>query len=268
MSSSVVTTPPQTRRGRAAIRARTLRRDAWWVPPAITVAVLLAFIAYSTFRAFHNDYYFTEPYLSPFYSPCLSTGCAESGAPHLGLFREFWLITPAVYILLFPLGFRLTCYYYRKAYYRSFWLSPPACAVAEPHKRYTGETRFPLVLQNFHRYFFYFGVVFAAILTWDALIAFNFDGAFGVGLGTLILLVNAALIWAYTLSCHSCRHLVGGRINTFSKHPIRYRMWGFVTWLNAKHMQWAWVSLVWIAFADLYIWLVAADVISDPHWTV
>ena len=29
-------------------------------------------------------------------------------------------------ILIFPLGFRLTCYYYRKAYYRAFFLAPPA----------------------------------------------------------------------------------------------------------------------------------------------
>ena len=65
-----------------------------------------------------------------------------------------------------------TCYYYRKAYYRAFWLSPPSCAVAEPHKRYTGETRFPLVLQNVHRYFFYLGVVLNAVLTYDTVVAF------------------------------------------------------------------------------------------------
>jgi hypothetical protein len=57
-------------------------------------------------------------------------------------------LSPALIILIFPLGFRMTCYYYRKAYYRSFWMSPPACAVAEPHKTYTGETRAPLILQN------------------------------------------------------------------------------------------------------------------------
>ena len=63
-----------------------------------------------------------------------------------------WPWSPALLILAFSLGFRLTCYYYyRKAHYRSFWQSPPACAVAEPHKRYTGETRFPLILQNVHR---------------------------------------------------------------------------------------------------------------------
>ena len=60
----------------------------------------------------------------------------------------------ALLVLPFLLGFRLTCYYYRRAYYRAFWQSPPACAVAEPHAKYTGETSFPLIFQNLHRYFF------------------------------------------------------------------------------------------------------------------
>ena len=251
---------------RARIGVRTLRRDRWWLAPLITVAVLVAFIVYSTFRAFQNRYYYADPYLSPFYSPCLSSACAKSGAPHISLFGDVRVLTPALYVLLFPLGFRLTCYYYRKAYYRSFWLSPPACAVAEPHKRYTGETRFPLVFQNIHRYFFYAGLLLCLILTYDAVLGFDFGGRVGIGLGTLILLVNAALIWVYTLSCHSCRHIVGGRLKHFSKHPLRYRAWGVVSRLNARHMQWAWISLGWIAFTDLYIWLVAAKVFADPRW--
>ena len=129
-------------------------------------------------------------------------------------------------VLPFLLGFRLTCYYYRKAYYRSFWLSPPACAVAEPHGKYTGETRFPLILQNSHRYFFYAALVVSLINTYDAIRAFHGDdGGFGIGLGTMIMVVNVVLLWAYTLSCHSCRHIVGGRLKHFSKHPVRYRAW-------------------------------------------
>jgi hypothetical protein len=92
------------------------------------VSVLLAFIVYSTFRAFQNAYYFAEPYISPFYSPCLTTQCEGDTFPKL--FTGPSWISPAIYILVVPLGFRLTCYYYRKAYYRSFWQSPPACAVA------------------------------------------------------------------------------------------------------------------------------------------
>jgi hypothetical protein len=169
-------------------------------------------------------------------------------------------------VLPFPLGFRLTCYYYRKAYYRSFWWAPPACAVPDARPRYTGETRFPLILQNIHRYFFYLALPFPLILTWDALRAFSFPDGFGIGLGTLVLLVNALFLWLYTLSCHSCRHLCGGRLNSFSRHPVRFWMWRKVSALNARHMLLAWVSLVFVALADVYVRLVASGVISDPRW--
>ena len=128
----------------------------------------------------------------------------------------------------------MTCYYYRKAYYRAFWLSPPACAVAEPHPAYSGETRFPLILQNVHRYFWYAAVVVAAgpdLRRRPRLRPAPRASPTGVhmGLGTLLMLVNVVLIWLYTLSCHSCRHVVGGRLRHFSKHPVRYRLW---TWVS------------------------------------
>ena len=254
-----------TRPGRAAIAERTLRRDRWWIQPAITVAVLVAFVAYSSWRAFENAYYYASPYISPFYSPCLATNCVP-GSSDLGtVFGDWWRLSPALLILVFPLGFRLTCYYYRKAYYRSFWLSPPGCAVAEPHKSYSGETRFPLVLQNAHRWFFYIGLVFNVILTWDAILGFrNPQGQWGhMGLGTLVLLTNAVLLWLYSLSCHSCRHAVGGRLTHFSKHPLRYKAWTFVSRLNARHALFAWISLFGVALTDVYVTLLARGVISD-----
>lgn len=76
-------------------------------------------------------------------------------------------------VLPFLLGFRLTCYYYRKAYYRSVWQSPTSCAVPEPRAHYTGETRLPLIVQNTHRYFFYIAVVVSLINTYDAIAAFH-----------------------------------------------------------------------------------------------
>ena len=182
-----------------------------------------AFIVYATIRAFQGAHYYAAPYLSPFYSPCLGD-CVE-GSSDFGQPFGWWPLSPALIILIFPLGFRLTCYYYRKAYYRSFWLSPPACAVAEPHKSYSGETRLPLILNNIHRYFWYAAVVVALILSYDTVLAFrDEDGEWGhMGLGTLVLLVNVVLIWLYTLSCHSCRHVVGGRLRHFSKHPRALR---------------------------------------------
>ena len=262
--------------GRARISARTLRRDRWWAPLVTTATVLVGFVGYATWAAFaHADYYWA-PYISPFYSPCLATTClhARAGAavnvhvPSVGVVGPWWVISPAVVILIVPLGFRLTCYYYRKAYYRAFWLAPPSCGVAEPHRRYTGETRFPLVLQNVHRYFFYLGVILNAILSYDAVVSFrSHQGQWGhMGFGTLVLVVNAALLWLYTLGCHSCRHLIGGRLNHFSRHPIRYRLWATASWLNARHMQFAWASLIFVALTDGYVRLVSSGTIADPRF--
>lgn len=253
--------------GRARIAARTLRTDRWWLAPLGTFLGLTAFIVYGLVRTFMNDFYWVEEfhYLAPFYSPCLSDAC-QPGASHFGTpFPDMGvLITPPLFVLPFVLGFRLTCYYYRKAYYRAFWLSPPACAVAEPHARYTGETRLPLILQNVHRYFFYAAILVASVLTYDVVIAFHGeDGGFGIGLGTVVLAINAVLIWAYTLSCHSCRHIAGGRLRHFSKHPVRYWMWTKISKLNAKHMQLAWASLISVGLADLYVALVASGAIND-----
>ncbi|MBV9846025.1 MAG: hypothetical protein JOZ47_13260 [Kutzneria sp.] len=257
---SVGTTAP----GRAQISSRTLRTDRWWVQPVVTVAVLVAFIIYATIRAFWNGDYYAAPYLSPFYSPCLATNCVP-GTGEVHIVGGWWALSPALLVLIFPLGFRLTCYYYRKAYYRGFWASPPACAVAEPHGKYTGERRVPLVLNNAHRYFFYIGLIFNVILSYDAILAFrNAEGAWGhAGVGTLVLVANAVLLWLYSLSCHSCRHVIGGRLTHFSKHPVRYRAWTLVSKLNTRHMLFAWASLFGVALADLYVALVASGTIAD-----
>ncbi len=250
--------------GRARIPQKTLRKDRWWLAPAATFVVFAAFVVYATWRAFTGELYYAKPYLSPFYSPCLTTECLE-GSSDFGSPITWWALSPALIILIFPLGFRMTCYYYRKAYYRAFWLSPPACAVAEPHGKYSGETRFPLIVQNLHRWFWYAAVAVGAVLTFDAVLAFrNEDGEWGhMGLGTLIFVVNVVLIWLYTLGCHSCRHIVGGRLRHFSKHPVRYRLWGLVSKLNEKHARYAWLSLFSVAIADLYVYLLARGTIED-----
>jgi hypothetical protein len=239
---------------------KTLRRDTWWLPPLVTATVLLVFVAYSTWAAFSNADYYVEPYLSPLYSPCLASSCEHATAEVVG---DWWSISPALLILPIPLGFRLTCYYYRKAYYRAFFWSPPACAVADARVGYKGESRFPLILQNLHRYFFYLILPFPIILLYDAARAFDFPDGFGIGVGTLVLLANALLLGAYTLSCHSCRHLCGGGTDLFSDKPVRYRLWRLVSRLNHRHMQIAWVSLVGVAAADLYVRLVASGTIDD-----
>ncbi|TDC22663.1 hypothetical protein E1265_15165 [Streptomyces sp. 8K308] len=259
---------PAGQAGRAAITQRHLRIDRWWLGPTVTVAALLAFVVYATWRAFANADYYAAPYVSPFYSPCLAENCAEMrGGPNWALFGDWWGLSPALIFLALPLGFRLTCYYYRKAYYRGFWGSPPACAVAEPHRRYTGETRFPLIINNAHRYFFYASAAIAVVLTYDTVLAFRDEHyAWGhMGLGTVLAVVNIALVWGYTISCHSCRHIIGGRLKSFSAHPVRYRLWTLVSRLNGRHMALAWASLTSLAVTDLYVYLLAVDAFSDPR---
>jgi hypothetical protein len=233
----------------------------------VTFTVFTAFVVYATWRAFEGANYYAAPYLSPFYSPCLTDSC-HAGSSDFGQPVTFWQLSPALIILIFPLGFRLSCYYYRKAYYRSFWMSPPACAVAEPHGKYSGETRLPLILNNIHRYFWYAALLVALILSSDTVLTFrNAQGDWGhMGLGSLVFLVNIVLIWLYTLSCHSCRHTVGGRLRHFSKHPVRYRAWTFVSRLNQRHAQFAWLSLFSVAIADFYVYLLATGAITDPRF--
>ena len=243
------------------------RRDAWWVQPLLTALVLGGFAVYATWRAFENkNFLYTGNgayYLSPFYSPEIATHWRIGG----------WIISPALYILPFPLFFRATCYYYRKAYYRAFFWDPPACAVGEiaPRKNYTGERAFPFVLQNLHRYAFYFAVVILVILWWDAGLAFDFkdasgQGRFGMGLGSLVFLANVVLLSLYTFSCHSWRHLSGGCANCFSCSAgakARHGIWERVTHLNENHALWAWLSLFSVVITDLYVRCLATGVFQD-----
>jgi hypothetical protein len=232
-----------------------MRRDAWWVELIPAIILLGGFGLYATARAFEGKYYEWGPYLSPFYSPLIDPS------------HKWWPLSPALLILIWPLGFRATCYYYRKAYYRAFFLDPPACAVGEPAARkYRGETAFPFVLQNLHRYFLYAAIIFLCFLWRDVYRAFIFDGRFGMGVGTLVLLVNVSLLTIYALSCHSLRHLVGGRLDCFSCAAFggpQHTAWSWLSILNNRHMLFAWISLVTVGLADFYIRLVASGTITD-----
>jgi hypothetical protein len=232
----------------------TLRRDAWWVEIIPIIVLMGGFSIYATLRAFEGKFYEWGPYLSPFYSPLIDP------------LHHWWKISPALLILAGPLGFRATCYYYRKALYRAFLWDPPACAVGEPRRKYTGETAFPLILQNVHRYFFYLAFVFILFLWHDAVKAFFFDGHFGIGVGTLVLTVNVTLLSLYTCSCHSLRHLAGGKLDCFSCATFgrsRYSAWRGVSFLNERHMLFAWCSLVSVGFTDFYVRMVACGTFHD-----
>ena len=102
-----------------------------------------------------------------------------------------------------------------------------------------------------------------ACLWYDAIVAFDFGGHFGVGVGSIVLLINVVLLSLYSFSCHSFRHLIGGQLDQFSKCPTRYKLWGCASLLNHNHMLWAWISLFSVALADFYIRLVASGAITD-----
>jgi hypothetical protein len=240
----------------------TQRRDAWWVEILPVVVLLGGFGVYATLRAFEGKFYEWGPYLSPFYSPLIDPR------------HRWWKLSPALLILAGPLGFRATCYYYRKAYYRAFFLDPPACAVSESGKRsYKGETSFPFILQNIHRYFLYLAILFLLFLWHDAYKGFFFSGRlglqeFGIGVGSLILLANVTLLTLYTFSCHSLRHLAGGKLDCFSCSafgPPQHAAWRWITTLNERHMLLAWSSLISVGLTDFYIRMVAAGIFKDAR---
>src|SRR5450755_2361044 len=187
---------------------QTSRRDAWWLSPTAVLLGFGAFLIYANWAAFQNSHYTYGPYISPFYSPELfgSSPHALFG-PKPRWYPNFLPFSPALFILWIPGLFRVTCYYYRGAYYKSFWADPPACAVGEPRKSYLGERTFPLILQNVHRYFLYLALVFLILLAHDVWKAFWFDGRFGIGVGTVVLLTNVVMLSCYTFGCHSLRHL-------------------------------------------------------------
>ena len=262
--------PPLSRPLPARGFAETARSDAWWLTPAAIFLGLTAFVVYATWAAFQGEHYAFGPYLSPLYSPELfgTSEHAWFGAKP-GWYPGWLPWSPALLILWAPGGFRLTCYYYRGAYYKSHWADPPACTVGEPRKRYLGERRFPLILQNVHRYFLYLALGFLVILTIDVWNALWFtDPAtgtteFGIGVGTLVLALNVVLLGGYTLGCHSLRHLVGGRLAQISKKPLRQKAYFCVNRFNRGHMKWAWFSLAWVALADVYVRLCSMGMLID-----
>jgi len=240
---------------------RTRRVDRWWVQPLLVFLGLSAFIVYSTWAALQGQHFRCGPYLSPFYSPeLLGSKDAWFGA------KPSWMpawVTAAVLILWAPGGFRVTCYYYRGAYYKAFWADPPSCTVGEPRKTYRGERSFPLILQNVHRYFLYLALLFLVLLAHDVWKALWFDGQFGVGVGTLVLLANVVLLGCYTFGCHSLRHLVGGFWDRLAGAPARKKVYDCVSCLNQRHMIFAWCSLFSVAFSDLYVRMCSMGVWTD-----
>jgi hypothetical protein len=255
----------------------TLRRDLWWVQPLAVFLGFSAFIGYSTWAAFQGDHYwlakdavnkYEANYLSPFYSPEIFGPSPHKILGDKPTWWPGWLpFSAALLILPFPGLFRFTCYYYRGAYYKAFWADPLNCAVGEPRKSYWGENSLPLIMQNLHRYALYIALIFIVLLFWDFVQALRFKGPdgwhFGIGVGTIVLLLNVILLGSYTLGCHSLRHLIGGHKDELANSPTQKKAYDCVTCLNTRHMLFAWCSLFWVGFSDVYVRMCSMGVFTD-----
>ncbi len=259
----------------------TARHDLWWVQPLAVFLGFSAFIVYSTWAALQGEHYWLAKdaggvrydhaanYLSPFYSPEIfgpSPHALLGGKP---AWWPGWLpFSAALLILPFPGLFRFTCYYYRGAYYKAFWADPLNCGVGEPRKSYWGENSLPLIVQNLHRYALYIALIFIVILFLDFIQALWFKDAlghwhFGIGVGTIVLLLNVILLGSYTLGCHSLRHLIGGRSDELGNSPGQKNAYDCVSCLNRSHMLFAWLSLFWVGFSDVYVRMCSMGIWTD-----
>ncbi len=269
---------------------QTSRKDAWWLQPLVVFLGLSAFVVYSTWAAFQGAHYEFGPYLSPMYSPLLfnaGTAFGEASLGHHTWFGDWpgWIpsiipASPALIILTIPAGFRFTCYYYRGAYYKAFWADPLNCAVGEPRNGYRGEQFWPLLMQNIHRYLFYLAALYIVILGYDAWVGMwyhpdwaekggkmlfgqEFREGFGIGVGTLVLILNVILLGGYTFGCHCARHFSGGFKDRITEVAWGKKPYHCISCLNRNHMKWAWCSLIWVGFTDFYIRMVSMGFWTD-----
>ena len=253
--------------------AATDRVDKWWTGPTAMALYLGFMLAYSTWRGLMEaDFWIFSDFgasagnptmaiesanshvLSPLFSPLIVPG-ENSWVP-----VQLQWMSPAMFILIFPAGFRGTCYYYRKAYYRAFMQQPTGCVVSKPWNEYSGETGL-LVVQNLHRYFMYAALAYLPLLSYDVWLSINFHlddvHKYGISVGTLILLINVIMLTGYTFGCHAFRHVVGGASNNWtgtSMNKMKYKFWKMSTMFNERHKDWALYSLFWVMFTDFYIY--------------
>ncbi len=237
----------------------TNRTDSWWALPLLMLVAGVSAVLYLGFAAFSGAHYAFPPYVSPVYA-----------APFIPV---WWKLSPAFLLLWVPLGFRLTCYYSRKTYYQAALLDPAACAVSEPYRKgYSGETQFPFILQNFHRYFLYLALILLGLHWYELCTSIVHEGRVYLGVGTLILFLDTLALTLYVFSCHSLRHLVGVKRGFSScckdkdAKKIRYALWKKISVLNTFHNGWFWISLFSIVVADAYIRLLSLGIIPfDAH---
>ena len=127
----------------------------------------------------------------------------------------------------------------------------------------------PILLQNVHRYFLYLALAFLAMLAYDAWKGMWFvdpaTGAeqFGIGVGSIVLVLNVVFLGSYTLGCHSLRHLIGGARDSLAGRGMQRTAYDCVSSLNCRHMRFAWISLFWVGFSDLYVRMCSMGIWTD-----
>lgn len=246
------------------------RKDTWWVEPVVFGVTFILFATYSlavvifdfdSGVAARSANLAGTNYNSPFYGPNPDK-----------IFGSGWwpaVLPFAFFTLWAPFGFRGTCYYMRRVYYRSIFplitsQGPPACAVDGLNTfkgKYKGETSFPWFLNNFHRYFLYAAIALGIFHWYEAFHAMWFDGSLGLGVGTILAFVDAIFLTLYITSCHAFRHLLGGGVD--KQGTTTNKIWSFISGLNINHGRWFWYSLTSIWVWDIYLRLVSHGIITD-----
>ncbi len=185
-----------------------------------------------------------DGYIDPFYSPTVVI------LPLIGLFR-------------------LTCYAFRKYYHRHLFGHPPGCSVSErlneAKRAYSGETGFFRV-ENLHRYFMYFSAAILPFFFYDFYLSLFWQHSLALRFGSLFMLADTLAVTIWVFSCHSVRHIIGGRLDCFSctfASRLGGSVFKFQSRLNARHEALAWASLALIIAADLYIRALAAGLPLD-----
>ena len=206
----------------------TMRRDAWWVQPAVVFLVLSSFIVYATWAAFQGDHYSLRARTSR--RSTRRSSAATRRTRWFGPKPAWWPVVAAVlagpahpagpgrlpgHLLLLPRRL-LQGVLGRPARLRgrraAQELLGRGLVPAHPAER-------PPLLP----------VRRAALPAWSwpttsgrrcgSPIRPPDRSSFGVGVGTLVLAVNVVLLGGYTLGCHSLRHLVGGCLDRLLGPP-------------------------------------------------
>ena len=252
---------------------RTNRIDNWWSQPVAMGTGLTAALIYTFWRLFFYDADISyKLHGSTVMSPIFSPNVLEWDLFGLSAWNHPEWVNAAILVLWIPFGFRGTCYYMRRVYYRTFFASPTACWVDEPEINktigYQGERRM-FLFNNLHRYFLYAAMIIILIKWWDVTHTMHFHSSahdgYGLSIGTFVMGFEAFLLTMYVTSCHALRHLAGGMLDRWTSRISRVRgvLFGKISIANRSHGFWFWTSLTFVFLGDIWVLLCAEGRVND-----